>query len=244
MEIPTNAILKIYGDEISQPVRSVLLFCDLNKIPYTYVKISLAKGEQYQNEELKKVNPNLKVPAISYSDSKVQNFYLSESCSILRFLADTYKVDEFWYNRKNPFRRALIEQNLDWHHLNTRYVFYYAIIKQIMAPNMLKMGGELAERAKTLPDTINQIPKILKHLDKLLGKQKFIVDNEMSIVDLIYSQEIDQIRILGIDLKKYENLWAYLNNINSTPEGIKVNKVTEKLIEKANEKRKKMNPKF
>jgi glutathione S-transferase len=244
MEIPKNAKLKIFGDEISQPVRSVLLFCDLNKIPYEYVKISLAKGEQYHNEDLKKINPQLKVPAISYSDSRIQNFNLAESCAILRFLADTYKVNEYWYNRTNPFRRALIEQNLDWHHLNTRYVFYYAIVKQIMAPNMIKMGGEFEKRAKLLPDTIHEIPKILKRLDNILKKQKFIVDDEISIVDLIYSQEIDQIRILGYDLKKYENLWAYIEKINSTPEGKNVNLITEKLVKKANEKRKEMKPKF
>jgi len=229
---------------MSQPVRSVLLFCDLNEIPYNYIKIDLSRGGQYTHEELKKANPNLKVPAISYSDMKVKNFCLYESCTILRFLADTYKVPEFWYNREDSFRRALIDQNLDWHHSNTRYVFYYAIIKQIMAPNMMKMGGELAERAKTLPDTIGQVPKILSHFDKLFKTQKFVVDNEMSIADMIYSQEIDQIRMLGFDLKKYENLWAYLERIKSTPEGKKVNETTEKLVKRANEKRKKMNPKF
>ena len=66
-----------------------------------------------------------------------------------------------------------------------------------MAPNLIKMGGEFEKRAKLLPDTIHEIPKILKRLDNILKKQKFIVDDEISIVDLIYSQEIDQIRILG-----------------------------------------------
>lgn len=244
MDKGEEVTLKIFGDEMSQPVRSVLLFCDLNKIKYTFIKIDLSKGKQYANEELKKANPNKKVPAISYSDSKVKNFALYESCAILRFLADTYKVPEFWYNRENNFRRALIEQSLDWHHSNTRYVFYYAIIKQIMAPNMLKMGGELAERAKTLPDTINQIPKILKHFDKLFKTQKFVVDNEMSIADLIYSQEIDQIRMLGFDLTKYENLWNYLQRINSTPEAKNVNIITEKMVSRAVDRRNKMKPKF
>lgn len=239
MDKRTEATLKIYGDEMSQPVRSVLLFCEFNKIPYNYIKISLAKGEQYVHEELKKVNPNKKVPAISYSDSNIKDFYLSESCAILRFLADTYKVPEHWYNRVNTFRRAKIEELLDWHHFNTRYICYYAIVKELMAPNMLKMGGELAERAKSLPDTGKYVPGLLKKFEKIFSKQNYAVDNEISIVDLIYTQEIDQIRVLGYNLKEYENLWRYIQRVNGTEEGIKFNKVTERMVNKANDHRRK-----
>jgi len=221
--------LKIYGDKISQPVRSVLLFCELNKIPYNFIPINILKGEQHTNEELQKVNPSKKMPAISYSDNTGKTFNLAESCSILRFLSEIYKVDEKWYPRNDIYRRSLIDQHMDWHHSNTRHIFSGAIVKKMMVPKMLKLGGEFAEKAKLFVDTSSQIPILLKKFDEIFSERKFIVDDQISIADLIFSCEVYQIKILGYDLTQYPNLWKYLCRINETPEAMKINDTLEKL---------------
>jgi len=232
MDKNSQSKLKIYGDKISQPVRSVLLFCELNKIKYEFIKISLAQGDQFTNSEFKKVNPQGKVPAISYIDSNGKTFELSESCTILRFLSDIYKVDNKWYPKDNIFRRSLIDQYLDWHHSNTRSIFTGAIFKKMMVPKLIKLGGEFAEKAKLIVDTSSQIPKMLVYFDKILQKRSYIVDDEISIGDLIFSCEVYQIKILGYDLTKYENLWKYLCKINESVEAKKVNDDLEKLDKK------------
>jgi glutathione S-transferase len=56
-------------------------------------------------------------------EGEEKKFNLAESCTILRFLSDYYNVDEVWYPRNDKFRRALVDQWLDWHHLNSRFAF-------------------------------------------------------------------------------------------------------------------------
>ncbi len=232
--IEINRKLKVYGDKLSQPVRSVLLFCELNNIPYEFINISLAKGEQYSNEEFKQISPLSKVPAISFYDPQNikfnKTFNLTESCTILRFLSEVYDVNKKWYPKDNIFRRSLIDQFLDWHHSNTRAVFTGAIFKRIMAPKMLQLGGEFAEKAKMLMDTSSQIPKLLDYFNNLLKIRKFIVDDEISIADLIFSCEVYQIIILGYDLTKYTTLWKYLEFINEMPGAKKINEALEKVV--------------
>jgi len=158
----STSILKIYGDKISQPTRSVLLFCELNNIPYIFIPVILAKNEQIKNKEFLKVNPFGKIPAISFSNSNGKDFNLAESCTILRFLSEVFNVEDKWYPKSDIFRKSLIDQYLDWHHSNTRRVFAGAIYKKMVAPWLIKMGGEEAQKAKLAVDTSNEIPQAFR----------------------------------------------------------------------------------
>lgn len=231
MENKIEKKLVIYGDKSSQPVRSVLIFCEINKIPYKFVNINLSRGEQFTNEELKKVNPHGKVPAITYTNEKGETFNLAESCTILRFLSEIYNTDKKWYARNCLYRRALIDQYLDWHHLNPRFLFTSAIIKYVMGPKIIKLGGEFEKKVKSTPETLDQIPKILSYFDKILKTRKYIIDNEISIADLIFACEVYQTKILGFDLTQYQNLWTYLQNINNIPEVKAINGDFERMYE-------------
>lgn len=81
-----------------------------------------------------------------------------------------------------------------------------------------------------------KFPKLLEHFDSRLKEKKFIVDDQISIADLIFSCEVYQIKILGHDLTKYDNLWKYLCKINDMPEAKKINDELEKLNEKMKKK--------
>ncbi len=230
MQNSKEPTLKIYGDKVSQPVRSVLLFCELNKIKFNFIKISIAKNEHYTNEEFKKVNPLGKMPAISYTDNSGKTFNLAESCTILRFLCEVYKVDNKWYPRNDIYRRSLIDQYLDWHHANTRHMFVSVIVRKLMVPNMNKLGGEFAEKAKLYVDTSSEVLKLLKKFDAIFNERMFIVDDEISIADLIFACEVYQIIMIGYDLTQYPNLWKYLCRINEMPEAKKVNEDLERVV--------------
>lgn len=80
-------ILHIYGNTLSQPVRSILIFCRFSNIQYEYHHIDLLKGEN-RSEEFSKINPFKEVPAIVHGD-----FKLNESAAILTYLADAYNID-------------------------------------------------------------------------------------------------------------------------------------------------------
>ena len=242
MEKNNSKNLIIYGDLISQPVRSVLMFCEFNKIHYKFHYINLMKQE-HLSEEFIKINPTKKVPAIKYTDANGKVFILYESCTILRFLAVVYKVENNWYPSNDIYRKSLIDQYLDWHHSNTRLIFYSAIRQKFFVPNFKKLGGKFLKIAKGIPDTFELIPDCLNYLNELLSNSKFIVGNEISIADLIISSEIYQLKSIGVNLEKYENVWNYLLRINNTQEGMKINKVFEKFCERL-ESREKLSAKF
>jgi glutathione S-transferase len=90
--------VKLFIDHASQPSRAILVFCRINKIPHEIVETRITKGEvsrlyiQHLTPEFAKINPNRKLPAIMHGD-----FNLSESHSIMRYLARTFNVPEHWY---------------------------------------------------------------------------------------------------------------------------------------------------
>lgn len=215
--------LTLYGDYLSQPFRSIACFLKLNKIPFETKFVNLAIGE-HMSEDYKKINPFGKIPAISLSQ---ENFKMAESCSILRFLASYYKTDEKWYPSKNPFRRALIDQWLDWHHTNSRLAFSNLVFSKLFQP-VLEKKGIKRETFKTE----NMVPKVLSFLDKILKTRKYIADDEISIADLIISCEINQLYLLNYDFSDYNNLKNYLERINSIKEISEVNQTFASICDK------------
>jgi glutathione S-transferase len=104
----------IYGDTVSQPVRALICFCEMAKIDYEFQKIDIFKGEQY-SKEYKKINPNGQVPSMQDYDG----FTLFESHAIFKYLCATRNYEGPLYPT-DPKERSLIDQYLDWHHLNIR----------------------------------------------------------------------------------------------------------------------------
>ena len=56
--------LKVYLDTLSQPCRAVMILLEKEKVPYEPVTINLIKLEQKTHEELGRVCPVRKIPAI------------------------------------------------------------------------------------------------------------------------------------------------------------------------------------
>lgn len=215
--------LTLYGDMLSQPVRSVYAFLKINNIPFKFELINLAKGE-HMTEEYEKINPMKKVPSITFLKDDGELFKLSESCTILRFLADYYQVDEKWYPRKDAFRRAKIDEQLDWHHLNTRIALASMVFRTILLPKLKEMGIE-----RDVPDTTKKMNSVLNHLNKHFKNSKYMVDDTISIADLITACEVSQLYLLNQDFSKLEYLNEYLNRINSMKEMQEANKILNKM---------------
>lgn len=67
-------------------------------------------------QEYRKVHPDAKIPAIYDSKNDVSLF---ESHAILRYLHSSRDTPDHWYP-SDPVQRALVDQFLDWHHMNLR----------------------------------------------------------------------------------------------------------------------------
>jgi glutathione S-transferase len=208
--------LTIYGDYLSQPFRAIVCFCKLNKIPYDIKFINLGIG-QHLSDDYKKINPFGKIPAISLDQ---ENFKMAESCSILRFLASYYKTNEKWYPNKDPFRRALIDQWMDWHHSNSRFALSNFVFSKVFKPKLEEKGIK-----RETFNTDQMVGKVLGFLNKILSTRHYIADDEISIADLIIVCEINQLFLVKYDFSPYKNVENYLDRINSIQEVRIVNNI-------------------
>jgi glutathione S-transferase len=89
-----ESILQLYYSPLCPNSKAVLHFCLLQNIPIDPIEIDLLIAEQ-RSPEYEKLNPNKQVPCIV--DGK---FVLTESHTILRYLASKYYVSDMWYPTK------------------------------------------------------------------------------------------------------------------------------------------------
>ncbi|XP_040930848.1 glutathione S-transferase T1 isoform X4 [Gossypium hirsutum] len=88
--------LEVYADRMSQPSRAGIIFCKVNGIDYTELKVDISKRE-HLTPEFAEINPMKQLPAIV--DGKFKLFE--------RYPADLFK-------------RSKIHSVLYWHHSNLR----------------------------------------------------------------------------------------------------------------------------
>ena len=104
----------LYVDWGSQPSRAVVGFCKINKIPFELLEIRVGRA-QHLTQEFAQINPNKQVPAMKEINTKTgEEWNLSESHAILRYLAQTRNVADHWYP-KDIIKRCEVDQYLDWH---------------------------------------------------------------------------------------------------------------------------------
>jgi len=95
--------VKVYGMDISAPVRCALMTCEVLKLEYELVVVNLMAGEHMKPEYLK-INPQHNIPALVDGD-----FKLNESRAIMAYLANAYAKDDSIYP-KDPKVRAKVDQ--------------------------------------------------------------------------------------------------------------------------------------
>jgi glutathione S-transferase len=221
-----NSKLYIYGDYLSQPFRSIVCFCKIAKIPFEIKFVNIGRGE-HLSEDYKKINRYGKIPSIKIIKENGEEFSMGESCSILRFLSEYYNVDSSLYPKDDIYRRAKIDQWLDWHHLNSRFALMNLVFKNVFQEKLQKFGVN-----KEAYETSEMVGKVLGFLNKILKETNFIVDDKISIADLIIACEIHQLYLTNYDISKFEYVSSYLKKINSIKEISEVNDTMGKISSK------------
>ncbi|KAF2068867.1 hypothetical protein CYY_009810 [Polysphondylium violaceum] len=181
----------IYGDLISQPTRAVYWFCLLNNIPHEFKLLSIGKGENRTSEEYAKVNPLLKLPGIKHGD-----VCLGESHTILRYLAEEFKLVNF-YNYESLVAKCQVDTYLDWHHLGLRRWASGYFFQQFIVPNRMQQepNKEILEFHR------NGLVPAFKEIERVFlknGENNFISSKDNpTIADFSCYSEIKQLDILG-----------------------------------------------
>ncbi|XP_038053800.1 glutathione S-transferase theta-1-like isoform X2 [Patiria miniata] len=179
--------LKVYFDLMSQPARAVVLFCKVNKIPFTPKPIALRKYEQ-QSEEYKRINPFQKVPTIQDGD-----FKLTESVAILQYLAEKYNVPDHWYP-KDLQARSKVREYMAWQHMNTRMHCATVFIHEVILPRATGTPpdeDELKQHVNTMHTTLTAME------DVFLKDTPYLCGDKISIADLLGICEVEQVVASG-----------------------------------------------
>ncbi|XP_022085884.1 glutathione S-transferase T1-like [Acanthaster planci] len=193
-------VLTVYGMRLSQPSRSVIVFCKVAKIPFTEKTVDLMTGEN-QTKAYLEINPMGAVPCIVDD-----GFKLSECMTILKYLAGKNKVADHWYPADLKVR-AKVDQYLDWHHTGLRKQGVDVFVGMIFTP----MGGQPIDEDKLAKD-FEAFDKALGTIEKVfLGDKQFLASDKISIADICCLSEIMQIiPIQRTDLlAKYPKLAAW-----------------------------------
>ncbi|GAB4818635.1 hypothetical protein N2152v2_005681 [Parachlorella kessleri] len=178
----------LYGDYMSQPFRSCLLFCRVAGIDVDVREVQIAK-QQHKQPEYLKINPLGKIPALKDGD-----LTLCQSPSIMRYLCDTQgMVADHWLPR-DPRRRAQVNSALDWHLDNLRIGSMIVVWHRAVVLNLGQPGNERLVQDYGLP----MLRNALKNLnDVWLGGKDFVGGgSQVSIADLLMACEIEMLRLL------------------------------------------------
>jgi len=180
----------LYYHRLSQPSRSVYLFCKVAKIPFTEKVLDLMTGE-HKKEAYLAINPRGAVPSIVDDE-----FKLSECYTILKYLARKYKVADNWYPA-DVKARARVDEYLDWQHTGLRKAGVDYFVSLVFTP----MGsGKPADKTK-VAENLEKVEKALDVLEKtFLGDKKYLAGNDISIADLCAITEIMQVVATKADI--------------------------------------------
>ena len=181
------------------------------EIPYEKIDVKIFEGDQFK-PEFKKLNPTKQIPVMVDGD-----FVLSESHTIMRYLACSQKCDDHWYP-SDLKKRALVDQYLDWHHTNLRTGCHLYLTKKIIYPLFNKEATE-----SEIKDLHKELIKSWKIMNDRLSKSKYLWGDELTLADISgFCEIIDSLQLPDYGLDKFTHLKDWMNRMKSIPEVAKV----------------------
>lgn len=213
--------VELYIDYFSQPSRAVLAFCIEAEIPFEIKEIRLAKNEQF-SDSYKKINPWGTVPSIVHNNQAI-----TESHSILTYLAEEFQKTEPWYPVSRPIRTK-INTYLHWHHHNIRTSFGFYVFNKFMGPRFY--GRKFNQEFNDQCEVDQKI--VLQYLDEILANQFAAQTNEVSVADLSLYCELSQCFILKISFSEYKNVSKWMKHMQGLKGIREAHKVFDKLLPK------------
>ena len=209
---PTNLKLIVYGDLLSQPVRSVVAFCKVNGIEYEWKETPFTQMA-HRSEEFTAINPLQELPVIQEVDEQTgETFTLTQSPAIMRYLAQSRGVPDHWYPA-DLRKRALVDSYLDMHHAYLRKgmkELYHNLLSAMFYKKPPSVDVHEEKKAA--------LEKAMADLERRLAANAFLCGPEISIADLLAAHEVENSKWFGLTLSRYPNTNAWFDRvINDDP---------------------------
>jgi glutathione S-transferase len=211
-------MLTLYMHPVSNTSRPVRLLIAENKLPVNEVIVDLMTGEHLK-EPYTKLNPNGLVPTLVDDD-----FVLTESSSILKYLADKFNLALY---PKDLKQRARVNEMMDWFNTGFYRDYGYGVVYPQIYPHHKRPSDDLQKG--TIEWGKNLTKKWLKVLnDTWLGKgNKFLAGDQMTIADIFGAGLLTSGHVTRDHFKDYPNIDRWLKNVGSLGNWNKINEAMD-----------------
>jgi len=198
--------LKLYSSKLAPSPLKVLIFLKEKGILDQVEVIDLDLGKlEHKSPEYKAIAPNSRVPALKLDDDTI----ILETTAICRYLETLYPEPNLF--GENPIEIASIEM---WYSRVT-----YELVVPLMHgfrhthPHMSQMENQnqeygLAQRELAV--------KSLGVYDKIIASREYIAGERFTYADIQMVTSLQfLVRLNRLDIKDYENLNDYINQVSS-----------------------------
>jgi glutathione S-transferase len=196
----------VYGVPGSPFVRAVQMALEEKGVAY---RLQPVGPHELKSEAYLKRHPFGRVPAFEHGDLKIY-----ETQAILRYLDDVFPTPSFV--PADPGAAARMNQIIG---INDWYFFPKAaapiVFQRVVGPVLLGLPTDETAITEAVP----MARTCIAELDRLLGSQRFLAGDQMSIADLMLAPQIDFLVATpeGKNLLEGTGLKAWLARMNARP---------------------------
>ena len=199
--------MKLYDNKMANSPRKVRMFlAEKNITNVEMIEINMMEGE-HKTPEYKAIAPNSRVPALKLNDDTI----ILETTAICRYLESLYPEPNLF--GENPIEIASIEM---WYSRVT-----YELAVPLMHgfrhthPHMSQMENQNEEYG------LAQRELAVKSLDvynDIIASREYIAGERFTYADIQMVTSLQfLVRLNKLDLKDYNNLNEYINQVSSKP---------------------------
>ena len=187
------------GHALSQPCRSLQWYIDYTGKDVDVRFVDVFAGEHKSADYLAK-HPKGQVPTLEVDDE----FFLSESTAILNFLSEG---DE------------LAPKNLkDKTKLNEYFGRHLAVVRKLTIDLFFHGMFGKEDKEEKVAAGIKTVQPELERFNAILGKQDYVLGDQLSLADFMFAPEVDQLKLLNL-LNDFPNIVAYLERLSKNVKG-------------------------
>ena len=170
----------LFYDPISEPSRAVQWFALEAGVPLEIRYIWLTRND-HRSPEFAAVNPRRQVPALLDGD-----FALSEATAIMRYLAETARIEPAWLGETTR-ERARVDLLLSWYHTNLRL---RSTLEYFLPVLLVPSFGAPRPGAERVTQLRQRARDALAGLEELLGSEPFLGGQRPRAPDLLFASEL------------------------------------------------------
>ncbi|MBB3213071.1 glutathione S-transferase [Herbaspirillum sp. Sphag1AN] len=194
----SSSAIQLYGVVLSGHTHRVQLFLNLLGLPFEFINVNLASGENHSAAFLA-MSPFGEVPVLRDGD-----VVLTDSSAILVYLASRYDRSGRWLPR-DPVAAATVQRWLS----NASGKIAYGPC----AVRLVKLFGKSLDY-----DTAAAISlRVLAAMELELSEKKFALGDQVSIADVAAFSYIEHVPEGGISLAPYPHIRAWLDRVSALP---------------------------